>query len=76
MFANLGWPEMLLIGIVFIILFGSKKLPEVARNMGKGIKEFKKTVDDVKEEFDVTKEIRESVDKVKDQVDITKDFKL
>lgn len=36
-----GW-ELIVILIVFLVLFGGKKLPEFARNLGKGIHEFKK----------------------------------
>jgi sec-independent protein translocase protein TatA len=38
---NIGLPEILLILFIVLILFGAKKLPEVARSMGKSMKEFK-----------------------------------
>ena len=38
---GLGFPEILVIGIVFVILFGGKKLPEVAKGLGEGIRNFK-----------------------------------
>ena len=41
---NLGIPEIAIIGAVILFLFGGKKLPDIARNLGKGIKEFKKEV--------------------------------
>mgnify|MGYP003864693381 CR=1 FL=1 len=37
---NLGGPEILLIAFVVLLLFGGKKLPELMRGLGKGIKEF------------------------------------
>lgn len=40
--AFLGWPEILLILVVVMVLFGAKKLPDLARGLGSGIKEFKK----------------------------------
>ncbi|HNQ12244.1 MAG TPA: twin-arginine translocase TatA/TatE family subunit [Bacteroidia bacterium] len=38
---NLGAPEIILIVLVLLLFFGGKKLPELARGLGKGIKEFK-----------------------------------
>ena len=40
--AFLGWPEIVMILVVVFLLFGAKKLPELARGLGSGIKEFKK----------------------------------
>ncbi len=57
MFNNLGMPELLIIVFVILLLFGAKKLPELAQGLGKGIREFKKamkeTTDDVKGSTDV-----------------------
>jgi sec-independent protein translocase protein TatA len=39
--ASLGVPELLIILLVVLLLFGSKKIPELARGLGKGIREFK-----------------------------------
>jgi sec-independent protein translocase protein TatA len=39
---NLGLPEILLILVVLLLLFGGKKLPELARGLGRSIKEFRK----------------------------------
>ena len=38
---GLGFPEILVISIVFVVLFGGKKLPELAKGLGEGIKNFK-----------------------------------
>ena len=54
MFGNLGTGEIILIVLVILVLFGAKKLPDLAQGLGKGIKEFKKAVKDV--EDDVKKE--------------------
>ncbi len=39
---GIGMPELLLILLICLLIFGAAKLPEIARNLGKGIKEFKK----------------------------------
>ncbi|MEI6564149.1 MAG: twin-arginine translocase TatA/TatE family subunit [bacterium] len=39
---NLGWPELLIILFVVVLLFGAKKLPDLARSLGKSLSEFKK----------------------------------
>ena len=50
-FFNLGPWEILLILIVILILFGAKRLPELARGLGKGINEFRDAVDSSKKEI-------------------------
>lgn len=65
MFGMGPW-ELFLIFIVFLLLFGAKRLPEMARGMGKGITEFKKALKDT------TDEIKGSMDDVKDAADMTK----
>ena len=45
-----GTFEIILIILAVILLFGAKKIPEIARGLGKGIKEFKKASNDIKEE--------------------------
>ena len=47
---GLGPWEIALIILVVIILFGGKKLPELAKGLGLGLKEFKKATSDIKEE--------------------------
>lgn len=51
-FGNLGAGEIFLIIALFILLFGAKKIPELARGIGKGIREFK----------DASKEIKDSIE--------------
>ena len=48
----LGTVEILIILLIVLLLFGAKKLPEFAKGLGKGIKEFKKASSDIKEEVD------------------------
>ena len=47
MFANLGFSEILLILLVILLLFGAKRIPEIAGSFGKGIREFKKNMNDI-----------------------------
>ena len=54
MFENIGGGELFLIVLVFVILFGAKKIPELAQGIGKGIREFKKALNDVQEEIKIT----------------------
>jgi sec-independent protein translocase protein TatA len=51
MFGNLGAGEIILILLVILILFGAKKIPELARGIGKGMSEFKKGLKDVEDEI-------------------------
>ena len=47
MFSNIGMPEILIILVVVLLLFGAKRLPEIGSSMGKGIREFKKSINDM-----------------------------
>ncbi len=38
---SLGWPEILLIALVIILLFGARKLPEIGKGLGEGIRSFR-----------------------------------
>jgi sec-independent protein translocase protein TatA len=60
MFGNLGTPEIILIALVVLILFGAKKIPEFMQGLGKGVREFRKAAKDIQEEIekpDETKKI-------------------
>ncbi|HXG50852.1 MAG TPA: twin-arginine translocase TatA/TatE family subunit [candidate division Zixibacteria bacterium] len=48
---GIGMPELLLILALALIVLGPKKLPELARALGKGLAEFRRAADDLKEEF-------------------------
>ena len=48
----LGWPEMMLIMVLALVLFGPKKLPEIGRTVGKAINEFRKASSDLKSTFE------------------------
>jgi len=50
MFENIGFPELLIILVVILVLFGAKKIPDLAKGIGQGIKEFKKGIKDGEDE--------------------------
>ena len=51
-----GGFEMVIIVLVILLLFGAKRIPELARGVGQGIKEFRRASDDIKKEIDKAKE--------------------
>ena len=52
MLGNLGMSEILVLLLIFLLVFGAKRLPEIGQAMGKGIREFKKSMRDVTDEID------------------------
>ena len=60
---SLGPWKILLIILVIILIFGGKKIPELARGLGKGLREFKKTTREIIDEVDTVREdVKRSVD--------------
>ena len=57
MLAFLNGPEVIAILVVVLILFGAKKLPELARGLGQGLKEFKKSTREVQDEMHAAMEV-------------------
>ena len=57
--AMLGWMEISVIVFFVLLLFGAKKLPELARGMGKGIREFKRASSDIRYELERADETEE-----------------
>jgi sec-independent protein translocase protein TatA len=56
MFGNIGGSELFLILLVILVFFGAKKLPDLAKGLGQGIREFRKAAKDVQDE--VEKEVK------------------
>ena len=50
-FMNLAGPDLIVILLIILVLFGAKKLPELARGMGSAIKEFQKAKDEFSDEL-------------------------
>ncbi len=53
-FSTPGWPEILIILLIVLVLFGAKRLPELARGLGQSLNEFKKAKADFEREVDKT----------------------
>ncbi len=61
-----GWPEIVFILVIVLLLFGAKKLPELARGIGQSLGEFKRARDDFEREIHKTAaqvEVKEAPDK-------------
>jgi len=50
-FMNLAGPDLIIILLIILVLFGAKKLPELARGMGQAVKEFQKAKDEFSDEL-------------------------
>ena len=77
--------EIFILALAVLILFGSKKIPEMARGLGKGMREFRKAADDIKRELnqsapdiksgleDIGKDIKDSAEDLKNDINKFKD---
>jgi TatA/E family protein of Tat protein translocase len=74
MFGSIGLPEMLLILAVALIVFGPKKLPEVGRSLGKALREFKKSTEEIKSKLEEQINAEEFKNIQNDIKDIKKDL--
>jgi len=62
--SSFGAPEILIIAVVILLLFGAKRIPELARGLGQGIKEFRQASNDIKKEIeDSSRDINESANR-------------
>lgn len=65
---NIGLPEILIIGAIALIVFGPNKLPELAKALGRAMREFKKATDEVKESFEAeTRDLEEIKSAITDE---------
>ncbi len=80
MFGNIGLQELMVIMTIALLVFGPKKLPEVGRTIGKAIREFKKSTDEIKDKFEEQiraedfKSLQDDLKKDLREVDIRKDL--
>ncbi len=63
---GIGMPEMILILAIALIILGPKKLPEIAKSLGRGIAEFKKATQEFKENLDVDNDLKEARDAIQE----------
>ena len=54
MFGSIGMPELIIIFVIALIIFGPRKLPELGRSLGRGIVEFKKGVKGLEDDVDTS----------------------
>lgn len=70
---GMGMPEIIVILAVALIVLGPKKLPEIAKSLGRGIAEFKKATQEFKENIDVDNDLREARDTLREVKDDLED---
>lgn len=78
---GIGMPEMILIAAIALIVLGPKKLPDLAKSLGRALREFKKATTELKESIDVDNELTdvkkafdEMNDDIREAVDVNIDF--
>lgn len=69
LFLNMGTPELMVVLFAILLLFGGKKLPELARGLGKGMREFKDASEGVK------REIHRNINAVNEDLNVDLDSK-
>jgi sec-independent protein translocase protein TatA len=62
---GVGMQELLVIGLFVLIFFGAKKIPDFMKGLGKGVREFKNGLNDVKKDFEDSIDESKKVDGVK-----------
>jgi sec-independent protein translocase protein TatA len=62
MIGGIGMPELIVILVIVLIIFGANKLPQIGEGLGKGIRNFKKGIKD-KEEINITSKKRKRLEK-------------
>ena len=72
---SIGWPEIVLIVLVVLLLFGAKRIPELARSLGKASREFKKAKDNIIQESEEMANGAERSDSADDASSSEKDKK-
>ena len=76
----IGGPEIFIIILIVVMVFGADKIPEMARGLGKGIRQVKDATNDIKKEIndsakdqgidtDLTKDIKKEINDVKESLD-------
>ncbi|MDO6391860.1 twin-arginine translocase TatA/TatE family subunit [Pontibacter sp. BT731] len=61
---GLGGPEVILIILVFVLFFGAKRIPEMAKGLGRGIREFKESSREIKDNFEKSAAVQPETEQV------------
>jgi sec-independent protein translocase protein TatA len=80
MFLFISGPEIFVVMLIVVMLFGADKIPEMAKGLGKGMRQLKDATNDIKREItesaekqgidtEFTKDIKKEINKVKDDID-------
>jgi sec-independent protein translocase protein TatA len=74
-FIFISGPEIFLVVLIALLLFGANKMPELAKGIGKGMREFKKATDEIKREIesstaDIRKDIKDTTDDIKKDINV------
>lgn len=78
---NLGFMEIFIIFIVVMILFGPKKIPQIARELGQGIRKFRSAAEDIKQEImketeeNPISEIQKEIENAKNSISLNEETK-
>jgi sec-independent protein translocase protein TatA len=67
MFGSIGMPELIIIFVIALIIFGPRKLPELGRSLGKSLAEFKKASNELRNTLEEEIRIEEQKDAVKEK---------
>ncbi len=51
LFGNLGVPELIIIVVLILLLFGAKRIPDLMKSMGKGVRSFKEGINDIEKDI-------------------------
>jgi Tat protein translocase TatB subunit len=65
---GIGMPELIVIMVIALIVIGPKKLPDLARALGKGMAEFRKATQEIKESLDMDEDIKEAQKDLTDSI--------
>ncbi|WP_299015085.1 twin-arginine translocase TatA/TatE family subunit [uncultured Polaribacter sp.] len=79
-FLFISGPEIMVVMLIVVMVFGADKIPEIAKGLGKGIRQVKDATNDIKKEIkdsaekhsidtDITKDINKEINAVKDDID-------
>ena len=56
LFGNIGVPELIIIVVLILLLFGAKRIPELMKSMGKGVRSFKEGMNEIEKDLDPDKD--------------------